>query len=165
MFRIPPEKWPVIFTRTKVHRATPQMARHAKSSTIEVKSSVQNHIGHIRTCSGFHRVSGQFLTCTKAHRASPQITLNAKSSTMEIKSCVQEHIGHIRTCSDMFRIPPGKWPIFYLNQSQSYGIGRNAKFSMEVRTCFNMFRMPQEKWPDSDMNNLFSPECKLELKF
>ena len=44
------------FTRTKVHRATPQITRNAKSSTMEVKSSVQDHIGHIRTCPDMFRI-------------------------------------------------------------------------------------------------------------
>src|SRR5450759_1421821 len=94
--------------------------RHLKSHqnpitrSMAVKLTTQDHIGHIRTCSGYPQGSGQFLTWTKAHHATPQIT---REFDNKINGNYTEGQGPHWLHLDTLRVPPGKWPVSELDQN------------------------------------------------
>ena len=90
--------------------------QNSKTSAMVATSSAQDHIGHIRTCSEYPRGSGQFLTWTKTHHATLQMTSEFKNKCNGgYVKCPWPHWPH----PDMFRVPPGKWLVFDLNQNPS----------------------------------------------
>src|SRR5450759_899296 len=105
---------------------------HQNSKTIAMvaKVSAQDHTGHIRTCSGYPRGSGQFLTCAKTHHATPQITLECKNKCNGgyIK-CPGPHWSH----PDMFRVPPGKWPVSDMSQNPSCDTSNHIRIRKQVQ--------------------------------
>src|SRR5450759_5319820 len=83
---------------------------------MEDTSSTQDHTGHIRTCSGYPRGSGQFLTWNKTHHTTPQIISEFDN---KINGSQNEYPGPHLPHPDMFRVPPGKWPVSDLDPNPS----------------------------------------------